>query len=92
LEIAPSQPWSVGGTLAVMLTGPPDPPAAADPPASWLVSAAVSAVVSSSPPPQAATPIEIRAMVPTTAMSRLSDIVTPPCCDFSLFEIEVGCI
>jgi hypothetical protein len=67
--MAPSQPWSVGGTLAMIFTVfPEDVPLA-------VVSLTVTVVVSSSPPMlQAVVPIASSEAATTQMMSRLRDI------------------
>ena len=74
-EIAPSQPWSVGGTLAMMFTVLPE----SDVP---LVGAAAGVVVVTVfvPPPQAATPIASSSAAPIVIRSRFSDMSYLSCC------------
>ena len=71
-EIAPSQPWSVGGTLATIETVSPEPPPESPPELDVSVAGAVTVVVSS--PPHAATPSARIAAVAIEIESRFSDM------------------
>src|SRR4051812_23784567 len=73
-EIAPSQPWSVGGTLAMIVTFLPVPPVAG------VAAAGACSVTVFVPPPQAATPIASRHAAATDVESRFSDMDLPPGC------------
>ena len=70
-EMAPSQPWSVGGTLAMIETDSPElPPVVPVSPAA----AVVDAESSSSSPMQAVTPIASTNPAATEMNSRFRDI------------------
>src|SRR3954447_4723126 len=70
-EMAPSQPWSVGGTLAMMLTVLPVP---SEPLAGVPLAAGAVCVTVLVEPPHAATPIASSETAAIEMMSRLSDI------------------
>jgi hypothetical protein len=77
--MAPSQPWSVGGTLAIILTVFPVPSAEVSSPppdGDWTVTVSVSPVL------QAATPTA-RATAAIVMQSRLSDMRVPPFVDYA---------
>src|SRR5215208_3270061 len=78
-EIAPSQPWSVGGTLAIILIFWPllsvDVSSPLPPDGAWTVTVSVS-----SPLLQAATPTA-RSTAAIEMQSRLSDMGLPPVVD-----------
>src|SRR5829696_1868272 len=89
-EIAPSQPWSVGGTLATIRTVPPPP----DPPLPLPLSSPVVSTACADPPPfpplppsssspQAAAPSASSTATASTISRRKSDIAPPPLLDVS---------